>query len=90
MMEEIVKSGHIVDIIIALMLLEAAGLYALFRTRGHGIPAAGLLGNLLAGMCLLMALRTALTAGDWWLIAFWLAASLVGHLLDLRSRWSSG
>lgn len=88
-MEEIIKSGHVVDIIVALMMLEAAVLYALYRKLGHGIPPAGLFGNLLAGICLLMALRTALTGGDWWLIAFWLAASLAGHLLDLRSRWQS-
>jgi len=46
-----------------------------------------LAGNLLAGGCLLLALRFALVGGAWWLVAACLAGSLLAHLLDLRQRW---
>jgi hypothetical protein len=44
--------------------------------------------SLAAGLCLLLALRVALTDGRWELVAAALAASLVVHLSDLRLRWS--
>jgi hypothetical protein len=46
-----------------------------------------LAGNLLAGGCLLLAVRFALTGGQWWQGALCLLGSLVAHLLDLRQRW---
>jgi len=46
-----------------------------------------LTGNLLAGGCLLLALRFALIAAAWWMVAACLAGSLVAHVLDLRQRW---
>jgi hypothetical protein len=43
--------------------------------------------NLLAGACLLMALRSALSGSGWAWIAAWLFAALVAHLADLARRW---
>ena len=86
-MAEIVRSGLIADIIIALMLIEAMALHVYNRMTGSGISLSLMIGNVFAGICLLLALRAALTGLDWWWIAFWLAASLAGHLMDLRTRW---
>ena len=86
-MSDLVAGGHVVDVILALTLLEAVALAAYHRCTGRGVAPAGLLGNLLAGAALLMALRGALTGAWWGWIAFWLAAALLAHLADLRSRW---
>lgn len=79
--------GRIVDLVLGLTLLEAVALVAYHRRTGRGVAPADLAGNLLAGVCLLLALRGAL-AGAWWgWIALCLSGSLVAHLADLRRRW---
>jgi len=78
-------SGRIVDVIIGLTVLEWVALATYHRRSGHGV--AGLAGNLLAGGCLLLALRFALTGAAWWIVAACLAGSGLAHLLDLRQRW---
>jgi hypothetical protein len=87
-MEEAFANGRIIDIIVGLMALEAAGLLLLRRLSGRGPSAVEILVSLAAGLCLLLALRVALTDGRWELVAAALAASLVVHLSDLRLRWS--
>jgi hypothetical protein len=79
--------GRIVDLILALLVIEAVALLTYRRLTGHGIPAVGLLTNLLAGAFLLMALRSALIESHWALTAAWLAAALIAHIADLTQRW---
>jgi hypothetical protein len=80
-------SGWIVDLILAGLVLEAIALL-LFRAKtGRGIPAVGLLTNLLAGACLLMALRSSLVGQAWYATATWLAIALFAHVADLAQRW---
>ena len=87
--ESLFQSGRIVDLILVLMVVEAA-LLAVFRYRTGRKPALGhFIGSLLAGAFLLLALRVALTDGSWRLIAALLGAALMSHLLDLSSRWRS-
>ena len=79
--------GSAVDMILALMLIEALVLAAYrWRTR-RGIAIRDLVGMLLAGAFLLLALRAALTGGSWSQIAVWLLAALIAHLADLARRW---
>jgi hypothetical protein len=80
-------SGRIVDLIILLMVAEAAALVAYRRASRAGPRFAVLLPNFLAGMFLLLALRAALTDAWWGWMAAALAGSLLAHLADLRSRW---
>ena len=81
-------NGKIVDLVIALMVVEALAL-AVYRSRtGRGVPIATLLVNLCAGGALLLALRFALVGASLPAIAASLAAALVFHLLDLALRWS--
>ncbi len=87
-MAEAFADGWIVDIILGLMALEAVALIALRRMLGHGPSPLEIIVSLAAGLCLLIALRAALTGGPWPIIAAALAASLVAHLTDLRLRWS--
>jgi hypothetical protein len=87
-MEEAFANGRIIDVIVGLMALEAAALLVLRRLSGRGPSALEIVVSLAAGLCLLLALRVALTDGRWELVAAALAASLVVHLTDLRLRWT--
>ena len=86
-MRWLIESGRIADVIVALTLAEWLALAAWHRRTGGGVAGADLAGNLLAGVCLVLALRCALTEAGWGWIALWLAASLGAHLADLRRRW---
>ena len=80
-------SGHVVDMILAIMLAEAAWL---MTRRGEG-KRLGVLEALYAfgpGLFILLALRAALTGMDWPWIALALSASFPLHLLDLARRRS--
>ncbi len=85
-MAELFGSGRIVDLILALVLLEAVVLQGYRTVTGRGPNPSELLGNLLAGACLLLALRVALTGGDWRWLALCLGAAGLAHLADLRLR----
>lgn len=91
-MDWLFSSGHAVDLILGLMLVEAALLMAWRKRTGRGVPLAGLLAFLLSGGCLMLALRVALTDGWWGWVGAFLAAAGIAHVLDLRTRWggSSG
>lgn len=86
-MSGLVTSGRIVDIIIALVALECLLLVAYRKVTGRGITPLDIVFNLLAGACLLLALRAALGGSGWIWIAGWLSAALVAHLADLARRW---
>ncbi len=83
-----------VDVILVLVVVEAAGLVIYnLRTR-RGIPARLLLGNLAAGFCLMLAIRLSLSwpASDpkrQAAIAAALFAALLAHAFDLFSRWQA-
>lgn len=78
-----IESGRIVDLILAMLALEAIGLAWWRRARGGLLP---FLPGLAAGACLLLALRAATTAAAWPWIAVALLGALVAHLLDLGVR----
>jgi uncharacterized membrane protein YjjP (DUF1212 family) len=86
-MTALFSNGRIVDFILALVIVEAVVLLTYRLVSGRGVPAAGLLTNLLAGSFLLLALRNALTESHWTGTATWLAAALVAHVADLSQRW---
>jgi hypothetical protein len=83
---ELFGSGRVVDLILALIVLEALALALIHRRTGRGIAPADFLPTLLAGACLLLALRAALAGSGWVWIAAALAGALAAHLADLRRR----
>lgn len=87
-MQELFDNGRVVDLILALMVIEASALAVLYRTTGRGIVPARLWPNLLAGAFLLLALRASLTGAGATAVGAWLFLGLVGHLVDLGLRWS--
>jgi len=79
-------SGHIFDLILAMMALEAILLGVYCHSRQRGLATLGLLANLVAGASLLLAMRLTLTNAGGELIGLCLTLALVAHLLDLASR----
>ena len=77
---------HGVDAVLVVTLLEAAALLAYHRRTGKGLAPRDFVANLLAGLCLMLALRAALAAAP----VAWAAAALVAagaaHAADLRIR----
>ena len=88
-MNQLFANGHIVDLVVGVMMVEALALLAYRRRTGRGIAPLDLLGNLLAGLCLLLALRAALAGVAWSWIALWLSSALIAHVVDLQRRWRS-
>lgn len=74
-------SGHAVDLILAIMAVEAAFLLTTRRMTSYA-----LLLVFGPGVCILLGARAALVGADWWWISLALAASFPLHLLDLRRR----
>ena len=89
-MDEFFSSGRIADLLLGLMALEAALLGVYRHLAGRGPSLAGLLANLGAGACLLLALRALLTGAGWHMAALWLSGALILHLVDLATRWGHG
>jgi hypothetical protein len=80
-MAEFFSSGRAVDLIIAVLALEALFLIGWRRRAVVNVIAA-----VSPGICLLLALRVALTGAAWVWIALWLALSFPAHLADLWRR----
>ncbi|MEY2688882.1 MAG: hypothetical protein RL375_3080 [Pseudomonadota bacterium] len=78
------------EIIAALVLVEALVLVLLHRWRGWGLAPRLLLPRLLAGLALMLALRAALLQSGWPEISLWLSVAGLAHLLDLWRSWPRG
>jgi hypothetical protein len=80
------ESGRIVDLILLLMILEALAILGWALLRRARLPITGLLLNLAAGACLLLALRAVLLGSGWTVAGAWLAGALGAHVADLIVR----
>jgi hypothetical protein len=76
-----------VDVVLVLVALEAVALVAYRAMTGRGPAVLPFFANLGAGVCLVMALRAALSGGGPVLILMAITGSLVCHLIDLAWRW---
>lgn len=77
-----------IDLIIALVVIEGVALTLLHRFTGKGVAPRDLVGLLLAGGFLLLAVRAALVEAGWGWVGLCLALALLAHLADLAIRWS--
>lgn len=80
-------SGRIVDVIVALVAVEALVLVAVRLRFGRGPSTGALLSNLASGAALMLAVRAALTGADWPIVAAWLLAALIAHLTEMMIRF---
>lgn len=85
-MDLLFSSGHIADLILGVIVLEAVILIFRFRVTSRGLPPLELIASLIPGALLLMALRTALTGSWWGWSALALAASGIAHIIDMAIR----
>ncbi len=81
------SSGAAFAVILAGMLLEMAALAAFHRCTGRGIAPHRFIGDIGAGICLLLAAVSALRRAPWPAIALCLLVAFAAHLFDLRQRW---
>jgi hypothetical protein len=80
-LQDWLESGNAVLLMIAIILVEIAVLGFAYKSRSRPIIV-----GLIPGLCLMMALRAAMTGqGAEW-IGLWLTASLPAHLIDLYGR----
>lgn len=84
---ELVRSGQLVELVLALVALEAAALLAYRFRTGRGPEPLGLVFNLAAGASLMFALRAALQDAGWPQVACFMVLALAAHVADLARRW---
>lgn len=81
-----VWSGHLVDIVIGLTVLEVIVLTAHHRLTRRGLALQDYALNLASGLFLMLALRAALVQSTWMWIAASLAAAGLAHGADIVLR----
>jgi len=86
-MLDLIETGTLPTLILALVAAEAVALFTLRAVLGHGPGLARLAFNLAAGAFLVLALRAALLDAPTAWIAAYLSGALVAHGLDLATRW---
>ena len=89
MLQELVTSGRIIDIMIAFVIIEVVVLLVYWRVRGRGVAPYSLLVNIGAGGSLMLALRAVMSDASWAAVAACLVSSLVFHSLDTVDRWQA-
>jgi hypothetical protein len=82
-----IASGRLVEVILALVVLEGAGLSLHHWLTGRGPDPRRVGPTLLSGFCLLVALRAALVGSGWMWVASALTGALLAHVADLALRW---
>jgi len=84
--EVLFRNGHIADLVIAFMVIEALALVVVARSGATSWSLGVMLAGLLPGLFLVLALRAALVQASSLWIAGALSGALLAHLLDLRLR----
>jgi hypothetical protein len=88
LMTALFTSGHVVDIVLAVMLLEVGLLLAYRHRIRNGPSVTDVLSVLVPGVFLLLALRGALVGAGIVLIAACLIAAFLAHVADVARRWN--
>lgn len=85
-LERSVLGGGLIDLIIGISLLEVIGLLVYhYRTKRGLMPREYLL-NIGSGLCLMLALRCALTGSAWYIISAFLLVAGLAHAVDIALR----
>lgn len=86
-MEQLFSGARLVELVIVITLVEGLALAWYHRRTRRGVRPRDYGLNLLSGLCLMLALRSALVgAGTLWM-ACWLLAAGLFHGTDLWRRW---
>jgi NhaP-type Na+/H+ or K+/H+ antiporter len=88
---EILVSPHLIDFILGFVVLEVIVIHCLgsLRTRKSSRLSQwrAVVVLVLPGVCLLLAIRVAMSGALWPWLPVALLAALATHLLDVRERW---
>ena len=87
LLQSLVESGRIVDIMLVVVALEVVALIAYRVATGTGLSVTSIVLNIGAGGSLMVALKLLYDGAAWQLIAAALVAALVFHSGDLAHRW---
>lgn len=87
MIDAIFASGRIFDIVLAVLLVEAVVLSAVWILTGRGVPPARILPFLLSGAALVAACRASGLEAPWPVVGGFLALALCAHAFELYGRW---
>lgn len=77
----------LVDAVIVLTVAEGIGLIIFHKLTGAGVAPKDYLLNLLAGLCLMAAVRSALLENGFAWVVVWLLLAGLAHTADLVKRW---
>jgi hypothetical protein len=88
-MSDIFASGYLIDLVLIVVVVEAAALLLVWCQSRRGIAPGDLLPNLCAGAFLLLALRATLGGAGWMIACLCLAGAGIAHLTDVWRRWRS-
>jgi hypothetical protein len=83
---QFVGGSGVMFLILAVLMLEAGVLVLLARRGPRPLALTGMLANLGAGACLVLAMLVIVTDGWWGWIGLMLTAAFAAHLVDLRAR----
>ena len=81
-------SGILLDVVIAVALVETIALFVLHARTGRGLGPGRLLPNLAAGLFLMLGARAAVAGAAWPWLAFCVVAAGVAHIVDMVQRWT--
>lgn len=80
-------NGSLLLAIVVLIALEGLGIYWLEQRGRSPLRLREVLGNLVSGAALMLAVRAALLDQSWTVVAAWLLCALLAHVTDLLVRW---
>jgi hypothetical protein len=83
-MQDLFSSGHVIDLVIAIMALEVIVVWGWMQRR-DALPWP----MLMSGLCLLVAWRFAHGGAHWMWVALALSSAGAAHAVDLWRRWSA-
>jgi hypothetical protein len=81
---------HLIDLVIAMTLLEVLALGLYHRQTGRGIAPLDFLPSLAAGLALMLAVRAGVSGAGWMWVSAGLCAAGLAHAADVRRRWKRG
>ena len=85
-MDELLLSRRLIEIVIAVTLLEGVALTVYHRISGKGVAPREFAANLVSGLCLMLALRGVLAGSGWGWTALLLLGAGLAHASDLWRR----
>jgi hypothetical protein len=87
-LNELISGTRLVDLAIAITLLEAVMLGVYFWRTGKGVAPSEYLLNLSSGLALMLAVRSVLSGAAWVYLVACLATAGIAHGADVWRRWS--